>query len=109
MSEDRPQAEATASADATVGDQAKADEATPKKKSSFRKAVDNRTAMYVFLFGAAMVTGLPFLWMSGGFSKVEKIVISIIVVIYTIVVFALFGLVMWWAIAQIVEAVGMSR
>jgi len=63
-----------------------------------------RWAVLLLLFGATAALGLPVLWKSRGFSKPEKIVWSVLVSLYTILVFWIFFKVMWWSYTSISES-----
>lgn len=63
-----------------------------------------RWAVLVLLFGATAALGLPLLWRSRGFTRTEKWIWTVLVVLYTVVVFWLFFLVMWWSYINIRES-----
>jgi hypothetical protein len=71
---------------------------------SWREAIDNPWLMVVMLFLVTAALGLPFLWMSRGFSTLGKIVLTIAVLAWTALVFWLFWLVMVWSYTRIVNA-----
>ena len=48
------------------------------------------------LFFVTAALGLPFLWMSRGFSLVSKIVLTLAVLLWTALVFWVFYLIMAW-------------
>jgi hypothetical protein len=56
------------------------------------------------LFFVTAALGLPVLWYSRSFSQPAKIVVSIIVIIYTMIIFACFGAIMYWCYLQISRA-----
>jgi hypothetical protein len=66
--------------------------------------MDKRWAVLLLLFGCTAALGLPVLWKSRGFSKPEKIVWSVLVSLYTILVFWIFFKVMWWSYTNISES-----
>jgi hypothetical protein len=57
--------------------------------------------MFGMLFGVTGCLGIPFLWMSPKFSRREKIVWSILVTIYTLVLIGVAVGVCWWSYRQI--------
>ncbi len=63
-----------------------------------------RWAVLLLLFGATAALGLPILWKSRGFSRVEKIVWTVFVSLYTVLVFWIFFKVMWWSYTNIRES-----
>jgi hypothetical protein len=73
--------------------------ATPPPASSpARRALDNPWLVLLMLFLVTGALGLPFLWMSRGFSAPTKVVLSIVVLIYTVALlwaFWLFLVFMW--------------
>ena len=68
---------------------------------SWREAIDNPRLMIAVLFFVTAATGLPFLWMSRGFSLTAKIVLTILVLLWTALVLWAFYLVMAWCIPRI--------
>jgi len=54
--------------------------------SSQQKLIDNPWVILGLLFGVAAGFGLPFLWKSSGFSRYWKVVLSVIVIVYTILI-----------------------
>jgi hypothetical protein len=75
----------------------------PPRSQSWRDLLDNPWLMLVMLFLVTAALGLPFLWMSRGFSTLSKIVLTIAVLAWTALVFWLFWLVMAWCIPRIWE------
>jgi len=70
---------------------------------AWREIIDRPGLMIVMLFFVTAATGLPFLWMSRGFSVVGKIVLTILVLLWTALVLWAFYLVMAWCIPRILE------
>jgi hypothetical protein len=66
-----------------------------------RSLIDNPWVILGLMFGVALVLGLPFLWKSRGFSTLGKIVWTVIVSLYTILVFWLFWLLVSWCWGRI--------
>ena len=56
------------------------------------------------LFFVAAILGLPLLWMSGGFSRVWKIVLSVVVTLYTALLLWGFWLIMSWSVSRIMDS-----
>ncbi len=75
--------------------------------SGIQRVIDQPGLMLLILFGAAMILGVPWLWQSRGFSRRGKLVYTVLVTVYTIVVFWLFWLVMSWSIASIRRSLGL--
>ena len=76
------------------------------RSASLQKLIDNPWAILGFLFGAALVLGLPFLWKSRGFSPLGKAVLTVVVTLYTALVFWLFWLVVSWSWARVAGSLG---
>lgn len=70
-------------------------------RSQWRELIDNPWLMLATLFFVTAALGLPFLWMSRGFSTIWKIVLTIAVLLWTALVFWLFFLIMAWCWSQL--------
>jgi len=75
-----------------------------QKHQSWRELIDNPWLIVAMLFFVTAACGLPFLWMSRGFSVAGKIVLSIAVLLWTALVLWLFWLVMVWSYTRVVNA-----
>jgi hypothetical protein len=63
----------------------------------WRQAIDNPWLMLVMLFFVTAALGLPFLWISRGFSRPAKIVLSVVVLLYTVLIlWAFVAFMSWW-------------
>jgi hypothetical protein len=71
------------------------------RQANWRELVDNRWVILVMLFGVTLFLGLPLLWVSRGFSRAGKIVVTLLVLIWTAIVFWIFWLIMAWCIPRI--------
>lgn len=80
---------------------------TRPRPMGWRDAVDNPWLMLAMLFFVSLFLGLPFLWMSRGFSTVWKVVITIAVLAWTAIVLWIFWLIMVWCYGQIAPALGL--
>ncbi|MEX2172801.1 MAG: hypothetical protein WD872_00480 [Pirellulaceae bacterium] len=67
---------------------------------AWRRALDNPWLMLAMLFFVTAALGIPFLWMSRGFSTLAKLVLTIVVLAWTALILWLFWLVMDWAIQR---------
>jgi hypothetical protein len=72
----------------------------------WRKALDNPWLMLVLLFFVTAALGIPFLWMSRGFSTVAKVVLTVVVLLWTALILWLFWLVMVWSWTRVSDALG---
>jgi hypothetical protein len=78
--------------------------AAPPRAQTWRDVVDNPWLRIAMLFLVTAALGLPFLWISRGFSTLSKIVLTILVVAWTVLVLWLFWLVMAWCYMRIADA-----
>ena len=78
---------------------------TNEAAQSWRELVDRPVMMILVLFVVTAALGLPFLWISRGFSLTGKIVLTILVLIWTALVLWGFYLVMAWCLPRIWEAI----
>ncbi|HTN73995.1 MAG TPA: hypothetical protein VL096_02065 [Pirellulaceae bacterium] len=76
----------------------------PAPPASWRQAVDNPWVVLGLLFFVMAILGLPILWMSKAFSPPMKIVLSIVVTLYTIAAIGCTGAIVWWAWQSIQES-----
>lgn len=74
---------------------------TPRAAGQMRKLIDNPWVVLALLFLVTAGLGLPVLWISRGFSVASKIVVSVIVLVYTALVVWLFWLVMLWCVHRL--------
>ena len=69
--------------------------------SMAREMLDNPWLILGMLFFVTAALGLPLLWFSRAFSAPVKIVLSITVIAYTVLILWLFTLVMMWCWGRI--------
>lgn len=72
--------------------------------SDWRTLADNRWAVLACLFFVTGALGLPLLWLGRAFSTWMKILLSLVVTIYTALLLWLFWLVMLWCYHRITES-----
>jgi len=68
-----------------------------KPKSSLHDLAENRAAVFATLFLVTGCLGIPLLWMSSRFSRPERIVWSVAVTLYTLVLIAVVVAVFIWS------------
>ncbi len=68
---------------------------------AWRRALDNPWLMLAMLFFVTAALGLPFLWMSRGFSTLGKVVVTLVVLAWTALILWAFWLVMVWSWTRI--------
>jgi len=65
---------------------------------------DRRWFVLAIVFGAALFLGYPILWNCPSFSRREKVVLSVLVAVETVVLFWGFYLVMRWSYYRVVDS-----
>lgn len=75
----------------------------PPRDRSLRAAIDQPLPVLLLLFFVTGFLGLPVLWISRGFSPTMKVVWSIVVTIYTLILIGCTAAVLWWAWSQALE------
>jgi hypothetical protein len=76
----------------------------PKTPAAWRQAVDNPWLVLAMLFLVTAALGLPFLWISRGFTRAGKIFWTVAVLAWTVLVLWAFWVIMAWCIERIVNA-----
>lgn len=73
------------------------DDASSPVQPAWRNAVDNPWMVLALLFLVMAIFGLPILWMSRAFSTPMKVLLSVIVTLYTVALLGCTGAVLWWS------------
>jgi len=73
-------------------------------RGGLREMIDNPWLVLATLFFVTAALGLPVLWMSRGFSRGSKTILTVVVLIYTVLLLYVFWLVMWWCYTRIVDS-----
>jgi hypothetical protein len=76
-------------------------EPTAPRKNPLRDAIDNPIAVLALLFFVTGFLGIPVLWMSRGFTTTMKVVLSIVVTIYTLLLIGCTVGVLWWTWSKV--------
>jgi hypothetical protein len=76
---------------------ANTDDLSSTSQPGWRDAVDNPWMLLGLLFFVLAIFGLPLLWMSRAFSTSTKVLLSLVVTIYTLALLGCTGAVVWWA------------
>lgn len=76
----------------------------PQPTSTWRQWIDDPWVLLATLFFVTAALGLPLLWMSRAFSRRAKLFWTLAVLVWTALILALFGLLMWWCYRQIRQA-----
>jgi hypothetical protein len=69
----------------------------PARNNSLRVLIDNPWAVLFLLFAVTGFLGIPVLWMSRGFTTTMKVVLSIVITIYTLALIGCTAAILWWA------------
>jgi hypothetical protein len=77
------------------------DDADAPVNSESTSTTDKRWFVLTMLFGVTMFLGLPLLWKSKAYGQQGKVILTILVIAYSIVVFWIFFLIMSWSYSQI--------
>lgn len=80
---------------------------SPPPKSIW-EVIDNPWVVLILLFFVMAILGLPVLWKSRGFSPLSKVVLSVVVTLYTALLFWLVGLLLWWCWSIVAPELGWS-
>ncbi len=70
----------------------------PTARKTLRELADNSWLVLGMLFFVTLFLGLPVLWVSRGFSPISKLVWTLLVLVWTGVVFWMFYLVMYYMV-----------
>jgi len=70
-------------------------------KQGFEKVLHSRILIFAMLFGVTGFLGLPILWMSPSFSRLEKFFWSVVNILYTSGLIAICIAICWWALNRI--------
>lgn len=72
----------------------------PAGRSPLLDRQTSRVLVFVTLFGVTGFLGLPLLWFSRSFSRREKIIWSLINILYTLALIAITAAICWWSYLQ---------
>jgi hypothetical protein len=78
--------------------------AAAPRAQTWRDIVDNPWLMIAMLFLVTAALGLPFLWISRGFSTFSKVVLTIAVLAWTALAIWLTWLVIVWSYTRVMDA-----
>ncbi len=76
------------------------DSRKPSGRSPLLDRQTTRVLVFVILFGVTGFLGLPLLWLSGSFSRPEKILWSLVNILYTLALIAITAAICWWSYLQ---------
>ena len=93
----------------TDGESSAGEQAASITSPAIRKLVDNPWVLLGLLFLVTAALGIPVLWVSRAFSTPVKILLTIVVSVYTILILWLFWIVMAWCWPSVVEVLQLLR
>jgi Mg2+ and Co2+ transporter CorA len=76
------------------------------KRNTHDKILSSQGTVLAILFFVTGFLGLPLLWMSPAFSRLEKVIWSLINILYTSVLIAVCIAICWWSYRQVFGALG---
>ncbi len=68
-----------------------------QKPGQFEQLLSSRRLIFVLLFAVTGFLGLPILWMSPSFSRLEKVFWSVVNILYTSILIAICVAICYWA------------
>lgn len=86
------------------GNEPSAGSTDTRPSNSIWEIIDNPWVVLALLFFVMAILGLPVLWKSRGFSTLSKVVLSVVVTLYTALIFWFFWLVLVWCYTRIVDS-----
>lgn len=75
--------------------------------ASLQRLLDRPGVVLLLLFGVTAAMGIPFLWRSRAFSTAGKVVLTVIVSLYTLLILWLFWLVFSWSLGSIRDSLSL--
>ena len=93
----------------TDGESSAGEQTASRTSPSIRKLVDNPWVLLGLLFFVTAALGIPVLWVSRAFSTLAKILLTIVVSVYTILIFWLFWIAMAWCWPSVAEVLQLLR
>ena len=75
-----------------------------KKSAGGFRQYDTPVVILVLLFGVMAIFGLPLLWASKAFSPLMKVLLSVVVTLYTLAILYAFYLIMAWCYTRIMHS-----
>ena len=78
---------------------------TSRPRSEWEQLVSNRKVILAMLFFVTGALGLPLLWLSPAFNASEKVVWSLVNLVYTLMLIGLCVVICYWAYSQIMLSI----
>ena len=78
---------------------------TSRPRSEWEQLVSNRKVILAMLFLVTGALGLPLLWLSPAFNPTEKVIWSLVNLVYTLMLIGLCVVICYWAYSQIMLSI----
>ena len=78
---------------------------TSRPRSEWEQLVSNRKVILAMLFFVTGALGLPLLWLSPAFTATEKVIWSLVTLVYTLMLIGLCVAICYWAYSQVMLSI----
>ena len=78
---------------------------TSRLRSEWEQLVSNRKVILAMLFLVTGALGLPLLWLSPAFNATEKVIWSLVNLVYTLMLIGLCVAICYWAYSQAMRSI----
>ena len=78
---------------------------TSRPRSEWEQLVSNRKVILAMLFLVTGALGLPLLWLSPAFNATEKVIWSLVNIVYTLMLIGLCVAICYWAYSQVMFSI----
>ena len=78
---------------------------TSRPRSEWEQLVSNRKVILAMLFFVTGALGLPLLWLSPAFNATEKVIWSLVTLVYTLMLIGLCVAICYWAYSQVMLSI----
>jgi hypothetical protein len=78
---------------------------TSRPRSEWEQLVSNRKVILAMLFFVTGALGLPLLWLSPAFNATEKVIWSLVNLVYTLMLIGLCVAICYWAYSQVMLSI----
>ena len=78
---------------------------TSRPRSEWEQLVSNRKVILAMLFLVTGALGLPLLWLSPAFNATEKVIWSLVNLVYTLMLIGLCVAICYWAYSQVMLSI----
>jgi hypothetical protein len=78
---------------------------TSRPRSEWEQLVSNRKVILAMLFLVTGALGLPLLWLSPAFNATEKVIWSLVNLVYTLMLIGICVAICYWAYSQVMLSI----